>query len=101
MKIIGYGKPSLELQALEFLYNKATKDSGDDPSDDIELAYEAISNSFEKAEKTQKLLELYKERHIMTLDILNRRITPEEADTKLYNLTLEIGILEEQLKKQQ
>ena len=32
-------KVILNSKALELLYNEATKDSGDDPSDEIELAY--------------------------------------------------------------
>lgn len=50
MKISKIEKGSLAYQALEFLYDKATKDCGDDPSDEIEEAYLTLLKIVEKEE---------------------------------------------------
>ena len=53
MKITKIENGSLAYQALEFLYNEATKDCGDDPSDEIEQAYLTLLEIVEK-EKTHE-----------------------------------------------
>ena len=48
MKIKEIERPTQEYSALIYLYDEATKDSGDDPSDDIELAFETLDNAIDK-----------------------------------------------------
>jgi len=48
MKIKEIERPTQEYSALIYLYDEATKNSGDDPSDDIELAFETLDNAIDK-----------------------------------------------------
>ena len=49
MKIKSIKQSNIYYDALIFLYDEATKDSGDDPSDNIEFAFETL----------EKLVDLY------------------------------------------
>lgn len=51
MKIKGMKESNYYYDALMYLYNKATKDSGDDPSDEIELAFKTLDDLIETVEK--------------------------------------------------
>ena len=51
MKIKEAKTTNIYYDALMFLYMLATKDSGDDPSDEIELAFEILDELIDAVEK--------------------------------------------------
>ena len=78
MKIKAIKKSNIYYDALIYLYNQATKDMGDDPTDDIELAFETLDKGIEKLENFQRTLKA-------RID-MNKSITKD--DIKVDEITL-------------
>jgi len=56
MKIKGMKESNIYYDALMYLYNVATKDMGDNPTDEIELAFETLDYLIDKSEDFVKEL---------------------------------------------
>ena len=61
MKIKEIERPTQEYSALIYLYDEATKNSGDDLSDDIELAFETLDNAIDKYNKLKSNVKRFME----------------------------------------
>ena len=61
MKIKSIKQSNIYYDALIFLYDEATKNSGDDTSDDIELAFETLDNAIDKYNKLKSNVKRFME----------------------------------------
>lgn len=88
----------LYYEALMELYNEATKDMGDDPTDDIELAFDTIVKLIDEADKTRrkaerqykidsKLIGLY-ETKILKLEQMLEQFKINAKQLHLYHIAL-------------
>ena len=86
MKIKSIKQSNIYYDALIFLYDEATKDSGDDPSDDIELAFETLDNAIDKYNKLKSNVKRF-------MELISRLRNIEEDDEmmKLKAKMLKVG----------
>jgi len=94
MKIEKAIQSRIEYSALIHLYDKATQDSGDDPSDEIELAYLTL-------DKALDLLDLYRLNDELKehYAVINGIIEKHKTLDKIREVSEEINIKEEELEE--